>query len=399
VARLIQNIYEDAIGTTVDIKFNEAVTAASVESLANYTATGRAGGPPLSAIIVKLQKDKETLRVVFDRPVIPGETTIGVSTATDLAGNVMPAASGLKIQAYEQNPPTLVRAKAAAVPGMNNDTLSVGYSEAVIPEDATNLANYRLDGPGGQLDLSGAEATYDAPTQTALITLRNRAAKPIHLIRNAVYRAHVSNVRDIGGNKIAARSSMEAVAEGDSAPPSVVSAVRNVVLDPSQATVDLTFNEAVDRESVEDQSNYQVKGERKLTKVELLGDSCVARLKFDGPVAKAMPVGAMGVGIVLLLIAALVLPWVLRLSGGAAVALRVVLLILAIILAAVIATGKAAPTRIRLFHVRDLAGNERSVVAVPTIKTLERIAPRVVSARVSVSPDGQRKTVSVTFDK
>ncbi|MBM4049332.1 MAG: hypothetical protein FJ279_29910, partial [Planctomycetes bacterium] len=69
VAKVLQNIYEDSTGATVDIKFSEAVTASSVEVLGNYVAAGgpTTGGRASAALIAKQQKDKETVRVVFDR--------------------------------------------------------------------------------------------------------------------------------------------------------------------------------------------------------------------------------------------------------------------------------------------------------------------------------------------
>ncbi|MBM4083703.1 MAG: M28 family peptidase, partial [Planctomycetes bacterium] len=201
------------------------------------------------------------------------------------------------------------------------------------------------------------------------------------------------------GNRIAGKSSVEVTVEGDGAPPSVVSAARNLLLDSTGATVDLTFNEAVDPEAVGDLSNYQIKGKRQLKKVALLGDGRVARLTFDAPVGKAPPTKALVALAVLALLASLLASWLLGISSrAAAMTVRLVFLLIAVALIVVVATG-AAGTGVRVFHVRDLAGNERAVAVAPLIETLEPAAPRLASAKAAISADGSRKSFSVAFDK
>ncbi|NOZ22881.1 MAG: M28 family peptidase [Planctomycetes bacterium] len=393
VREIRQNLFVDPIGSTIDVKFDEAVQAETAEVKESYkTSDGQ------TPYLVKIGSDGKTVQAAFVEPVIPGETKLSVTAIQDLAGNTLKKAEGLEIVGDDQKPPKIIRCVAKAYPGWRNDVIRVGFSEGVIREDAEQLGNYifRLEKPDkseGQekydtLDLSGCLIRYNPARRTAVIRL-DRKDNPVNLPVRRRFLVSARNIRDLSGNRIAEEEQKKGEVEGDTAPPGIARAVWDPKSDPDRKTLYLLFREPVDARSIGDVSKVSVKGAGKLrpVSVEALPDGVGAKVQLSGPahLPSAIPSTWIIVAVILVGLYGLIvlgrfaqpLRSILRLAGAAAAVLIIV---------GLLHIG-AGQTRIVIEDVCDLAGNVGTSATSPPIEKAERVPPRIARASV-FQPEG-----------
>ncbi|HKB16297.1 MAG TPA: Ig-like domain-containing protein, partial [Planctomycetota bacterium] len=236
-----QNAFLDPSGATLDLSFDEMVEPGSAEALGDYAAS--AGQSPLSASVLP---PGDLVRVVFDAPLLPGVDTLSAQNVFDLAGNQMAAVSSAAIATTDLLPPSLESASATTMSGFGNDVLSVVFSEAVFPSDASDLARYVLESPAGSpLSLAGAGVAYDAPSRTATIVFSGAGASAVNLRTGASFSLSVSGVRDFAGNPMPPGSSFAGIVGGDAVAPSVISVAQDLAADPFGRVVALLLDEPI----------------------------------------------------------------------------------------------------------------------------------------------------------
>ncbi|MCZ6688490.1 MAG: Ig-like domain-containing protein, partial [Planctomycetota bacterium] len=251
-----QNLVAGPGGETVDLQFDEAMDPLTANDPVHYAVSG--GQLTLSAVLLTGLRQ---VRIVFDSPIVPGVTTIDVADVRDLAGNVIAAIAGRAIGGPDATPPGLSGIGAVAISGLLNDQISVTFTESVDVTDATDLANFALESPTGiPIDMAGSAISYSAASATTTITLSSTGPSADNLQFGASAQVTVDNVRDLSGNPIAAGSSFAGTVTGDNTPPQILTVRQDLAPDPTGATVEVTFDEALDRASAETSANYTASG-------------------------------------------------------------------------------------------------------------------------------------------
>ncbi len=383
VAKALQDLSTDSTGATLLVRFDEAVDMETANTTAAYTLSGG-----IEAKMTRAKGDS-AVYVLVSEPVIPGETTLTVEKVRDVAGNMLDASPDLPILAQEQNPPTVSRLRGLAIKGSANDQLTVAFSEPVVVKDAVDVANYKLESPAGTaLPMAGATAAFDPLTNSVIITLAGVGDQAVNLKRGETVVARVQNVRDLGGNPVAAGTKLQSVVEGDSTPPGIRQAFLNKVVDKTGATVDIEFTEAVDPATVENLDNYTVVKGPALKSVKALGEGQGARLTFAKPV-KASRGGAMFIFVAIGLLVAYFLglmtksiPSDMRRGARTVVAIAVVALLVASVVL------KRESVQLRVYGVTDLAGNLARTMALPDVQLIEQEPPTVVDSKFVLPPQG-----------
>ena len=266
-------------GNDVLILFDEVLDLVTANDPVHFTATG------VSTLSATLGPGLRQVTVIFDAPVTPGTTTLDVSDVRDLAGNPMAAVVGKPIGGSDGTPPALGGIAATAIPGLGNDTVTVTFTEPVNVADATTLTNFALESPVlTSVDVTGSSIAYSQATRTTTITLSNAGPAADNLQFGATARVTVSNVRDLAGNPINPGSFLDGAVGGDGVPPLVLFAQQNLTDDPSGATVDLQFSEALDATSAETPANYGASGGITSLTATLLPGAERVRILLDTPV-------------------------------------------------------------------------------------------------------------------
>ncbi len=400
IALVKQNISDDASGGVIDVKFDEAVLGESATDVGKYRRSD--GGAPLSAL---LQSDLITVRLFFEKPIIPGAHAITVGSVKDLAGNASAPTAALAVEPAERVPPTIARHRAVARAGRYNDSITIGFTEPVVAADAMNLANYAIECPKGtKLDLSGSTIAYtfsrwDGRCET-VITLDGKGAAAINLPVNTAYVLRLANIRDLCGNKFRPGAAFEGVTEGDTTMPQIVSATWNPKVDSHQKVVDLLFSEILDGKFAQDLANFSVSTGLKVESAKLLDDGATVRLVLNGPVTLTNPAVWSAVicvvAVVLgLLIFALSVGW----SALARNTARVLSLVMVIFVFFWTYYTRTSQTTVTVKGARDLAGNERTKVESPGVMVGRSKAPRITSVTARALRPPALSAITVEFDQ
>lgn len=287
ITSAVQNLDADPLGRTIDITWDEPMEDTVDTTLAPdaYRASGGQTATTVSAVSATLT------RVTFDSVVIPGIHTLTVSSTgpEDLAGNAFPGAAGIAVAGSDTTPPGVSEAAFVAVSGPDNDFVTVTFSEPVVPADAETLDNYDLESPDDtDLDATGATIFYDPDTRTTTIVFTDALPAPINLQSGDTFEVTVTNVRDVAGNTIdPAQASATGSISGDiTVGPTVVSVTQNTAADPTGATLDVLFDEALTQATAEDPANYVSSGGQNVSgNPQLLDDLLTVRVTFDALVA------------------------------------------------------------------------------------------------------------------
>jgi hypothetical protein len=195
VETVLQNRIIDSTGMTVDVRFDEDVDEVSAENTANYTRTGTGTAAPDSATLLA---DKNTVRLVFDAPVVPGFHTVTASGVNDLAGNAMSAPGTATMSSTDTTAPTMTSSIATALAGMANDTLLVVFSDDMYESSIENSANWELESPiGSGMTLGVCTVEYVDVARRATLTLDGNS---VNLQQGADYRIRFIGGVDLGGN-------------------------------------------------------------------------------------------------------------------------------------------------------------------------------------------------------
>lgn len=196
VTSVTQNRTFDALGTTLDVLLTEDVDETTAETTANWTLSG-----PQNLVSATLLPSGDTVRLVYDAAVIPGDYTLDVAGIDDLAGNTMPAGqTALTITGDDTTVPAPTSVEAAAIEGIENDTITVVFDDDMIESEIESLANWTVESPlGVAIDTTGAGVVYDVGSRTATLTLSN--AVNLHLGDDVA--VTLATARDLGGNAVA----------------------------------------------------------------------------------------------------------------------------------------------------------------------------------------------------
>jgi hypothetical protein len=197
VTSVTQNRTLDASGATLDVLLTEDVEETTAETTGNWILSGAQ-----NLLSATLLGSGDTVRLVYDAAVIPGDYTLDVAAIDDIAGNAMPAGqSALAIVGDDTTAPDLTSLAAEAVEGIENDTVSVVFDDDMIESEVELVANWTVESPvGAAIDTTGATIVYDTFTKTATMTLAN--AVNLHLGDDVA--VELATARDLGGNTVLA---------------------------------------------------------------------------------------------------------------------------------------------------------------------------------------------------
>lgn len=237
-----QNRSVDPRGATLDLVFDERLRAASAEDLAHYTASN--GATPRWAVLLA---SETTVRVTFDAPLVPGETTLAVDGVLDAAGNHSAPVAFFPLGSDDSVPPTLVSASATSISGAANDRIEIAFDDDLLVADALDPAHLNFEHPlGSALALDGVTLAYDAATRTLALSFSADGAQAVNLQTGSAWRLTIDGLRDVGGNAIALGTAALGTVGGDNASPSLVAATQNLAADATGRIVDLAFSETLD---------------------------------------------------------------------------------------------------------------------------------------------------------
>lgn len=198
VVDIVQNRNLDPSGRTLQLAFSEDLGQASAETTGNYVPSDNS----ISVLTATLLPNGSGVRLTLDHVAVPGLVTFTVQGVDDLAGNSMPAPQvGIAITSTDSTPPVLNSATAQALEGMDNDRLSVVFSDYMVEDDVLDASNWSFESPvGTPLDLDGCTFGYDSVNRSATVILN---AGGLSLQRDTDFRLELSFMRDIAGIEIA----------------------------------------------------------------------------------------------------------------------------------------------------------------------------------------------------
>ncbi|MBI4575084.1 MAG: Ig-like domain-containing protein, partial [Planctomycetes bacterium] len=168
---------------------------------------------------------------------------------------------------------------ATAVSGAANDLLTVLYTADVVMAGAEDPGNFSLESPiGTPVSLAGASLRYDPPARTTAMSLG--AGRDLR--RGASYRLRVARVRSLAGVEVLPDSGQDGTVGGDAAGPTVLRAVQDTAADPTGATLQLRFDEAVEATTAGSASSYASSGPATAS-AALLFDAQSVRVRLQSP--------------------------------------------------------------------------------------------------------------------
>lgn len=242
VTQILQDRTNDPSGTTAIFTFNRSLETSSASTAANYVASGGQ-----NALAANLAANGSDVTVTFDAAILPGTTTFSVSEVVDVNGEKMSAASGLPASSTDTAAPTVTSSVATAIENGLNDVITLVFDDQMFASDLLNPGNLLLEHPVGVAkSLAGSTLSYNAGTQTLTILL-DGASVPANLEFGIGWQISLSNVRDLGGNPVAAGVASSGTVAGDNSAPSILAVTQNTSVDPLGHTVDIAFSEVVDQ--------------------------------------------------------------------------------------------------------------------------------------------------------
>jgi hypothetical protein len=264
-----QNLAADEFGRVVDFTFDEAMDPVFAAAVGNFVGTA-----PDLALSVDQPSD-EVLRVTFNNPIVPGVDDVGLENLIDAHGNafvdqVTAIAAGSTVANDWAVDPELV-----TVSNAGGDTLTIELVQAIDPDDAEDFTHWTLEVDGAPYDLSGATFDYALTAKTLVITLATDVptGDAFHLEGAAG-----DPPLDVDGQDFLAV--FDGTITGDATAPTLQSAVQNRIVDPTGATLDVTFDEDLDQGLAENAANWSCSSANVVT-ATLLADGNTVRLELD----------------------------------------------------------------------------------------------------------------------
>ncbi len=264
-----QNLSEDEFGRVIDFTFDEAISPLVATQL------GRFGCTTPDIAVTAEQLSATVLRVTFNNPIVPGVNTVNLNGLVDAHGNAFPDTD----QAITQPSPVANTvdgaAEAVTVSNAGNDYITLTTTQAFDPDSAEDWHNWTLHVAGNLIDLSTQTFSYDLQNKTTTITL------DFDMHNGDTFTLVATDVVDVDGDT-AGLGDFQTVG-GDATAPSVVTIVQNRTVDPTGATVDVSFDEDVDETAAETNGNWASGGSQNLVSATLLNNGSTVRLVFDAP--------------------------------------------------------------------------------------------------------------------
>lgn len=227
------------------VTFDEEIFAFTAEDIASYHVFKQDDpSDSLDIDYVALQGGGSSVMLQFASPMgalVPFR--LEVRNIFDVAGNAIPAGSGVDFLGLDNDPPHLVGASTITL-----SEVAVLFSEPMAEGPAENTSNYEIYrtelGPGASVPITGAELQADG------ITVHLSLGE--ELFASTDYTVRVNNVTDLSGNVISANS-MTSLHISDTFPPVVFS-----ILTPDFLLVRAYFNEQLDSVTATDLANYGI---------------------------------------------------------------------------------------------------------------------------------------------
>ena len=243
-----------AVSTTdhsVDVVFGEPVNRVSAETTANYSIS-----PLINVTGAVLQPDDKTVELATDTQVRGTVYQLTVDKVQDISLNAMTSPGAVSFTGVDTTPPTVVSAVAD-----KDNKVSIKFSEPVDSATAQNTLNYTISPV-----LQVFDAILQPDGQTVQLTTATQGL-------NANYTVTTSGIDDLAGNVITG-SNTAGFTGVDTTPPEIAWAVP---IDDS--TLNVTFNEEVDRVQAQKAGNYDISPALNVTSAILQGDNKTVQLK------------------------------------------------------------------------------------------------------------------------
>jgi len=223
ISGAIQNRVQDQSGATVDVSFDETVSASAAETEGNWTTSSTH-----TCLSATRLPNQDTVRLVFDSAVVPGVHTLGCSSVQDTAGNTMTAVTGITATSTDGDAPITTSISATAVAGVNNDVVTVSFDDIMWTGDVSDASKWILESPvGTSVSLVGATISWNEDSKTATVVLANGT----NLTRGTNFSIAFAGMRDVGGN-----AHLGTTATGSVASESILPFVTSIVRDGSTTT-------------------------------------------------------------------------------------------------------------------------------------------------------------------
>lgn len=236
--------------TTVNIRFNEPIEAATAETPANYAIS-----PALVVTAVVLQADGVTVQLTTAVQADGTGYTVTVANVHDLSSNAISDSNTASFTGIDTTPPQVVSAST-----VNDTTVDILFNEPVNSETAQDAANYGIS-PA----LAVSNAVLQADGRTVRLTTARQSWQ-------TTYNVTVSIVTDTSGNVISG-SNTASFSGVDTTAPRVVSATPV-----NETTVDVLFSEGVDAATSQIPANYSLSPGLAVSGVVLQADGETVRL-------------------------------------------------------------------------------------------------------------------------
>jgi len=265
-----QNLTEDEFGRVVDFTFDEAMDPIFSTKLPNFSV----GFPTFTTSVT--QPTEAVLRVTFSATVVPGVNTITLANLVDAHGN--DAVSG-SVAIGVASPVTNAFAASPelrTVENIGGDQVLVSFDQAISPVDGGDDTHWYLEVDGTPVDLSLQVLAYDFLTKSLTIDLVDDFLNGDSFEFGA---APGDQPRDVDGEFFTA--TFVGTVGGDSDAPAVTTVRQNRTVDPTGATLDVTFTEDLEETSAENTANYTV-GALTVDTATRLSDERVVRLELSG---------------------------------------------------------------------------------------------------------------------
>ncbi len=187
---VVRNLWIDASGATMDLRFDEAVDLTASPN-ATFTTNGAA-----NLLGVTLMDQGTLVRLWFDAPLTPGSAIITASNIKDPAGNLMTTWSGT-VTEESGLAPIFQATRFTLLENSNRAGIQVDFSQPILEFDGVSAGLWSLSMAGNPaVDLADATFTYDAAQHRLWITLPTTP----NMLVGAGYTLTVTSLRDGHGN-------------------------------------------------------------------------------------------------------------------------------------------------------------------------------------------------------
>ncbi len=185
---MVQNLWVDASGATVDLHFNEAIDLDLGPGATFTSSTGE-----LLAEQWLIDRGT-TLRLRFNGPLTPGVSYVSLTDVSDVAGNLLALWSDHAVSATTLAPQ--LTAYSLGIDEADNPSLILSFQGPLLAYDATDPARFLMTIDGSSYSLEGSDFDYDPVTNQVLIHL-DTALTP-----GQSYGLVVEGLRDPYGNSV-----------------------------------------------------------------------------------------------------------------------------------------------------------------------------------------------------